>query len=231
MNRFCFFCLCFLAYFVVQKGDGFVKKKEEPRVVTLVKLPEPQIKSVCSLEESIKNRCSIREYANKPLSLANVSQLLWAAQGITHNSMLRASPSAGALYPLEVYVCIGNVTGLEKGKYHYNVQKHALEKISGDDKRADLSIAALGQPCIKQAPFVFILCGVFLRSQKKYGGRAQQYVYMEVGCVSENIYLQSTSLGLGTVFVGAFDDENVQKVLGLKSEQQPLCIVPVGFRK
>ena len=192
-----------------------------------IRLPQAALKGKLSLEETIKKRRSVRSYKNVAVTLPQISQLLWAAQGITSPQELRATPSAGALYPLEIYVVAGNVDGLGAGVYKYGAQTHTLTKIVDGDKRADLCRASLLQACVDLAPVSFVICGVFDRTMSKYEDRGRQYVHMEVGCVAQNVYLQAGALGLATIFVGAFDDDAVKKIVGA-ADEVPLSILPVG---
>jgi SagB-type dehydrogenase family enzyme len=204
----------------------------EKALINQVKpLEKPFSIGFMSVEEAISKRRSIRGYSKAPLTFQELSQLLWAAQGITDlKTGFRAAPSAGATYPLEVYVVIGNegVSGLEAGIYHYNPLTNELKLIVKGDFRNELSSAALEQRWVKTAPVNIVLTAVYERTTRVYGDRGIRYVHMEVGHVSENIYLQATALGLGTVTVGAFNDELVQKILTLPKEQKPLYIMPVG---
>jgi len=198
-----------------------------------VKLPEPNLNGQVSVEQALYKRSSVRTYSSEPMTLEQVGQLLWAAQGITRPGGLksggyRSAPSAGALYPLEVYVLAGKVEGLASGFYHYLPEAHALECIWNGDKRTELSRAALGQEAIQDAPGILVLSAIFERTTVKYGERGIQYVHAEVGSAAQNIYLQATALNLGTVYIGAFYDEQVSEVLGLSEEEVPLCIMPVG---
>jgi SagB-type dehydrogenase family enzyme len=193
-----------------------------------ISLPAPKTSGTVPVEEALLNRRSVREYAEIPLEPDEISQLLWAAQGLTGPSGLRAAPSAGALYPLEIYVACGNVTGLPPGLYHYIPGSHALERVSGRDVREDLYLKALQQSTVRDAPAVIILAADYNRTMGKYGERGIRYVHMEAGHVSENIYLQAYALGIGTVAIGAFDDNGVQSVLGLPQNQVPLYLMPVG---
>ncbi len=187
-------------------------------------LPEPQLKSNVSIEEAILHRRSRRNYSKTHINLSQLSQILWAAQGMTGqigNYKLRAAPSAGALYPIELYVV------LPKGVYHYLPEKHGLEKIKDGDLRPDLAKAALDQRWIKEASCDIIIAAVYKRTMAKYGQRGIRYAILEAGNVSENIYLQAESLGLGTVGIGAFTDEKVREVLGVPEDRQPLYIMPL----
>ena len=141
---------------------------------------------------------------------------------------MRTSPSAGALYPLEVYLVAGQVQELPKGIYKDRPHGHELVMVGEGDKRSDLSAAALGQSCIKAGSINIVLTAVYERTARKYGNRAERYVHMEIGHAAQNIYLQAVALGLGTVVVGAFDDERVKKVLMMETDEDPLCIMPIG---
>lgn len=181
-----------------------------------------------SVEAALLQRHSVREYSGDPLTLVELSQLLWAAQGVTHSRGMRTAPSAGALYPLELYVIVGRVDGLEKGLYRYRIGDHDLQEVSREDLQDELTAAALGQDCVADAAAVIVIAGVVERSAVKYGERALRYVHMEVGAVAENVYLQATALGLGTVYVGAFRDARVKQVLRMPEAEEPYAILPVG---
>lgn len=199
--------------------------QEEARIVPL---PSPCLEGEVPLEAALSARESVREYADEPLSLAELSQLLWAAQGVTHSGDGRTAPSAGALYPIELYVVAGNVEGLEKGLYRYRIGPHDLAEVTSEDLQAQLASAALEQESVKNAPAVVVIAGVVERTAQKYGQRAARYVHMEVGAVAENVLLQATALELGAVFVGAFSDTRVKQVLRMADEESPFAIVPIG---
>jgi len=194
----------------------------------IIILPEPQNSGSMSVEEALLERRSIRNYKDEALTLAEVSQLLWAAQGITNVRGYRTAPSAGALYPLEVYMVAGNVEGLPAGVYKYRPQGHELEKVAGGDVRAELCAAAIDQECVEDGAVVLVFAAVYERTTGKYGERGVRYVHMEVGHAAQNVYLQAVSLGLGTVVVGAFDDDEVGKLLQMLDDERALCIMPVG---
>ena len=194
----------------------------------VVKLPEPRTRGEISVEEALRARRSVREYRNELITADDISQLLWAAQGITGPRGERTAPSAGALYPLEVYVLMGRVVNFPSGIYKYKPQGHELVMIAEGDIRAELSDAALHQPWIKESAAVIVFSAVYARTEKKYGKRASRYVPMEVGHSAQNVYLQAVSLRLGTVFVGAFDDLKVKKLMHMESGEQPLGLMPVG---
>lgn len=196
-----------------------------------IKLPQPLFDSKTSVETALHERRSIRDYRNIPIALSDLSQLLWAAQGPSGTGGGRTTPSAGALYPLEVTVIVGNVAGLQAGIYLYKPENHELLKIKEGDNRAELSKAALGQSAILNAPAVIVISAVYERTMTKYGERGIRYVHMEAGHAAENIYLQAVSLNLGTVVIGAFDDDAVKKAANLTVREQPLYIMPVGKAK
>ncbi|HRD23318.1 MAG TPA: SagB/ThcOx family dehydrogenase [Candidatus Hydrothermia bacterium] len=193
----------------------------------MIKLPDPVKDSKFSVERAINERRSIRTYKDAPLTLKEVSQLLWASQG-TVASGRRAAPSAGATYPLEIFFVAGNVEGLKQGLYRYKNKEHSLELIREGDFRKPVSDRALRQDMILKAPATIVVSAVFERTKARYGTRAERYVHMEAGHVGENIMLQATALGLGTVPVGAFIDSEVKSVLGIKED--PLYLFPVGWK-
>lgn len=193
-----------------------------------VKLPEPQHEGKVSIEETLFERRSVRGYKNEPLTLAEVSQLLWAAQGITESGGLRTAPSAGALYPLEVYLVAGNVSSLSSGIYKYVPDGHQLIRMSDGDVRGELARAALSQTFIADAPASFIFTAVYERTTRKYGERGVRYVHVEVGHAAENLLLQGVALGIGAVTVGAFADDQVARLMKLPAGEEPLYIIAAG---
>ena len=196
----------------------------------VVKLPRPELEGKVSLEEAIARRRSVRRYRAEPLTLSQLSQVLWSAQGITAGGELRAAPSAGAKYPLELFAFVGKqaIDGLEAGIYHYEVDSHSLACSQRGDLRRELARAALDQGFIVSAPVDIVICAIYTRTSYTYGRRGERYVHMEVGHVGENIHLQAVALGLATVEVGAFDDEEVRKVLDVDERIKPLYIMPLG---
>lgn len=189
-----------------------------------IKLPKPKEKGLTSMEETLNQRRSVRDYKKGPLSLEEISQILWAASG--KNLYRRTSPSAGATYPLEIYLAAGEVEGLEPGLYQYSYSRHSLERIKEQDIRERLARATLGQGMIEEAPIDIIVAADYGRTTGHYGQRGIRYVHMEVGHVGQNISLQANALSLGTVMIGAFEDKQVKEILGIKEE--PLYIIPVG---
>jgi SagB-type dehydrogenase family enzyme len=187
-----------------------------------ISLPPPRLEGQVSLEAAIAARRSVREFTAEALSLGEISQLLWAAQGITDPRGLRAAPSAGALYPLELYVSTAD------GSYHYVPHQHSLEVVGEEDRRSHLWDAGLRQGALQQAPAIFVVTGVYQRTEAKYGDRAERYVKLEAGHAAENILLQAVALELGAVPIGAFSDDQVQAALELPADHQPLYLTPVG---
>jgi SagB-type dehydrogenase family enzyme len=222
--------LCMVTGFALSQANGMTNPMPEYKSET-IKLPEPAQDSNTSIEEAILKRRSARTYKESPLTLKEISQLLWAAQGITDPRGLRAAPSAGALYPLEIYVIAGNVNDLPDGIYHYKPLKHELVRIVKGDKRNELCNAALGQSSIRTAAAVIVFSAVYERTTIKYGDRGIKYVHIETGHAAQNVFLQAVSLDLGTVVIGAFDDDAVTEVLKMPDREQPLYIMPVGRMK
>ena len=193
-----------------------------------IQLPTPSYGGDISVEAALLQRRSIRNYGDQPLSVEQVSQLLWAAQGITDSAGHRTAPSAGALYPLEIFLLAGEVDGMAQGVYRYIPAEHALSLLRPEDRRQELQMAALNQSAIGDGAVVILLAGVYERTEVKYGTRGAQYVHIEVGNVAQNIYLQATALDLGTVFIGAFYEDLVKAAIGLGEAEEPLGIMPVG---
>jgi SagB-type dehydrogenase family enzyme len=194
----------------------------------IIKLPEPKYNGSIPVEEALLRRRSVRDFKDVPLTISEVSQLLWAAEGITGAGGRRTFPSAGALYPLELRIVAGNVNDLPTGIYKYMPDGHELRKIEKGDRRSDLRDAALGQSSVKRAPAIMVLSGVYERTTSKYGERGIRYVHMEAGHAAQNIYLQTVSLGLGTVVIGAFRDDEVRKFMKMEDGERPLYLMPVG---
>jgi SagB-type dehydrogenase family enzyme len=192
-----------------------------------VSLPMPTLEGELAVESAIAARRSVRRFTNDPVTLEQLSRLLWAAQGITgEDGFKRAAPSAGAKYPMEIFVVAGRVEGLEPGVYWYVPSGHTLNLLSVGDHRRELSDYALSQEWISDAPLSLVITGVYERTMEKYDERGIRYVHIEVGAVAENVYLQAESLGLGTTMVGAFSDEDVRELL--RADVSPLGIMPIG---
>lgn len=195
---------------------------------TAIKLPEPRYDSDVSIEQSLLRRRSIRSYTGEPLTLQEVSQLLWAAQGVTDVRGFRTAPSAGALYPIEVYVVAGDVENLGSGIYKYEPFEHELSLVIDGDKRSELADAALAQSWVEEGALAIVFTAVYGRTTVKYGERGVRYVHIEVGHAAQNLCLQATAMELGVVTVGAFNDERVAKLLNLPEDEKPMYIIPVG---
>jgi len=215
------FLLCMSA------GGGLVSG-EPGRVVSL---PEPRFDGETSVEEALLRRRSVRSYSGAPLTLREVSQLLWAAQGVTNERGFRTAPSGGALYPLELYAVVGSAGGLRPGIYKYRPGEHSLVMVLEGDRRAELSEATLRQTFVKDAPVSLVFSAVYERITKKYGERGIRYAHMEAGHAAQNVYLQGVALGIDTVVVGAFRDAAVGKVIGAGKNETPLYIMPLGRKK
>jgi len=221
--------LCFsVGLTVATPGWGQVEEKG------MIQLPNPTYDDKVSVERAIKKRRTIRDFLPKPLSLAQLSQLLWSAQGITDESYgFRAAPSAGALYPLDVYAVVGDrgVTGLQSGVYGYIPASHSLKLIRAGDSRNDVAAASLAQMWMAQAPVIFVITSEYERTTSKYGKRGIRYAHIEVGHVGQNIFLQAGALGLGAGIVGAFHDDEVAKTIGAPELHHSLIVMPVGYKR
>ena len=193
-----------------------------------IKLPKPRLKGTIAVEQAIRRRRSTRQFPDKPVSLEDLSQVLWAAQGVTGAYNERTAPSAGSTFPLEMYVVAGNVSDLPAGVYKYEPRAHKLSRISSGDIRAGLAEAAIQQKCVSRCAVAVVLAAVYERTTAEYGERGIQYVHMEIGHVGQNIHLQAAALGLGSVAVGAFEDHAVASLLGLPRNEHPLYIMPLG---
>jgi len=197
-------------------------------------LPRPAYEGEVSVERAIKERRTVREFRPDSLSITQLSQLLWAAQGITEvRRGYRAAPSAGSLYPLDVYAVVGKggVEALGPGVYRYTPANHGLEVVRDGDRRKDVAYAALTQMWIAEAPVIFVITAEYRRITRKYGERGVHYAHIEVGHVGENIFLQAGALGLGAGIVGAFRDASVAKAIEAPKGHEPLIIIPVGHKE
>jgi SagB-type dehydrogenase family enzyme len=199
-----------------------------PDESAVVPLPRPQTGGGPGLDGLLALRRSVRSFSPVEVPLESASQLLWAAQGITRAGGLRTTASAGALYPLELYLTAGKVTGLEPGLFHYDPTSHSLRLHTDGDLRVDLADAAVHQHWIARAPAILVIAGVHARSAVKYTSMAPRYVHIEAGNAAGHIALQAVALGLETVMVGALSEPDVQRVLGLSDEVRPLLLMPVG---
>jgi SagB-type dehydrogenase family enzyme len=188
-----------------------------------VTLPSPGQNGGMNLTGALARRRSVRAFSDQPLTDQQLSQLLWAAQGITDGEGHRTAPSAGALYPLEVYVAMAI------GVYHYEPRARQLSRILDRDPRPALYQAALRQEAIREAPVVFVITAVYARTEQRYGvERGTRYVHLEAGHAAQNVLLQATALGLGAVPIGSFSDSEIRTVLTLPEDHAPLYLIPVG---
>lgn len=190
-------------------------------VLNVTELPEPRLDSNYSFERAVLTRRSVRDYTSEPLTLEEVSQLLWAGQGLTSGE-LRAAPSAGALYPFELYIAS------DRGVHHYKPADHSIELLNEGDVRSELGVAALHQDHVTNAAAVIILSAVYDRITGKYGNRGVMYAHIEAGHITQNILLQATVLGLGACPVGAFNPNEFSKIMGLPSNEEVVYIITVG---
>jgi len=197
-------------------------------------LPLPRTTGDISLEEALANRRSRRNFSDSPLSMEQLSQILWAAYGITLEMQgglrggFRTTPSAGATFPLEIYVAVGNIEGLDPGVFRYISEDHTLLRLSYEDIRHELSNIALDQRMVADAPMTIFYTSVMYRITERYGDRGIRYAYIELGHSAQNVYLQVEALGLGTVAIGAFDDNRIRDIFELAVGEEPLYLMPIG---
>jgi len=199
-----------------------------------IALPKPSLDGKVSVEKAIQRRRTIRDFRDTPLSIQQLAQLLWAAQGITDQKYgKRTAPSGGARYPLDIYIIAGKkeVEGLEEGVYHYVPENHSISSMNKKDLRREVGSASLGQMWMAGAPVIFVITTENGRITGRYGDRGIRYAQIEAGHVGQNLFLQAEALGLGAGIVGAFNDEQVVQVMGLPSQHEPLLILPVGYKK
>ena len=215
--------------------DVSLSKTSKPNsaVPTIIQLPKPDSMGL-SVEEALKQRKSIRNFSDKPITLQQLSLILYAAQGITHTKFghkFRSAPSAGALYPIEVYIVAERIKDITPGLYHYLPEKHQLHLKQHGELLSALSDEALSQQAIAESACSIILTAVPSRTTNKYGRRGHRYIHIEAGHISQNIYLQVTSLKLGSVAIGAFRDVLLKEFLGIKkdNEEYPIYIHAVGI--
>ena len=207
---------------------GAVSFAAEPRTVAL---PKPDVTGKVTLEQAIAQRRSVREYTPGALTLAEVSQLMWVAQGITSPDGKRATPSARAVYPLQVWLVANDVTGLRPGIYRYEPKEHALALVTAGEQRDSMAAAARGQAAIQHAAAVVAVIGDSTLAATKFRGNAERWLGMEAGFVVQDVYLECTALGLGTVMVGGFEESSVRRALGVPAAWEALALMPVGRRK
>jgi len=217
------------------QAQSKLTKVEGPQLTYI--LPSPQTNGTVSVEQALENRRSRRDFIDKAISAEQLSQILWAAYGVTNaipdnpslGGGLRTAPSAGALYPFEIYAVIGKVNGIEAGVYKYIAKDHKIIRTIDRDIREELSAVALGQEFLKKAPVTILYSAIYSRMTQKYGDRGRdRYVCMDLGHSAQNIYLQAETLNLGTCAIGAFVDSKMAELLQLTEEEEPLYIMPVG---
>lgn len=231
--------LLLIAVFTVALGCSGLSEIAErvPPAGDTIKLPDPVLKGSMSVEEVLYTRRSVRQYKDEALDLATAAQLLWSAYGVTkihekRGLYFKTAPSAGATYPLNVYLLAGNVTGLEQGLYKYIPESHALVLIMKGDFRKELTSVCYNQDMIEQAPLSIIHTAEYKRLTKRYGKRGEErYVCMDLGHSAQNVYLQATALSLGTCAIGAFNDKMFIKLFELPAGETPLYVMPVGKLK
>lgn len=194
----------------------------------MVKLPDVIIDGKVSLEKAISLRRSVRTFRDAPLTLSELGQLLWSAQGITNERGFRAAPSAGATFPLEMFVVVNNVEGLAKGIYHYHPHDHGMEFVREEDVAEPLFRACLSQSMILDGGAVLVFAAIYERTTARYGDRGERYVLNEIGHASQNVHLQAAALDLGTVVIGAYRDDEVEEILQLGEQIRVLYLMPVG---
>lgn len=194
----------------------------------MIELPKARIGSKYSLESTLNQRRSVREFNDSALTLKEISQLLWAAQGVTDLRGYRTAPSAGALYPLEIYLAARSIQGLHPAIYRYRPQHHTLQQTEASDKHAQIAKAAFEQSWLANSPVILVISAIYERTTQKYGDRGIRYVHMEAGHAAQNVFLQAVALDLQTITVGAFDDNAISEILRLSSKEQPLYLMPIG---
>lgn len=196
----------------------------------LVTLPSPGVSDPFPLDQAISERHSVRSFQRRGLTQLMLARLLWSAQG-RRDAFYRTVPSAGATYPLDLLVMVSasGVEGIPHGLFKYRPEEHALLKEEEKDQRKALAVAAINQDFIRSAPVVLMVAADLTRIEPRYGSRSWRYIYLEAGHVGQNVSLMAVSLGLGSVMIGAFYDEQVKKILGLENHTEPVYIIPVGY--
>ena len=210
-----------------------VGKENMDNQEAVMKLPPPKTKGTVSVEQAIKQRRTVRAFMSQALDLNQLSQLLWAAHGITENKgFKRAAPSAGALYPMDVYVVVGqnSVVQIEAGVYHYEPKGHFLSLIAKSDLRDVIVRASLSQVWMAKAPISFIITAEYKRVTEKYGKRGVRYAMIEAGHMGQNLFLQAEALGFKAGIVGAFHDKELIEVMNIPPSYEPLFIMPIGYQ-
>lgn len=220
--------LCSMSFFIFFPGQISIAAE--------ISLPKPSHKGNVTVEEALKARRTHRSFTSRALTLKQFSQLLWGAYGVTareYGYYLKTAPSAGALYPLDLYAVVGGhgVESLDPGVYHFRPENHTVKLLKKGDLRMEVARRSLRQMWIAKAPLMLVITGEYDRSRVKYGSRGVTYTHIEAGCVGQNIFLQAEASGLKAGIVGAFNNQEVIKAIGLPSSHDPLLIMPVGFSK
>jgi len=192
-----------------------------------IALPAPKTDGTFSLEKALHERRSLRGPAETPLTLEEIGQLCWAAQGVTDEKGHRTAPSAMAAYPLELYVLAGSVTGLAPGGYHYEPAQHALTPRTGGPQLVDFEQQAVGQGWTAKVPAIFVISGSTAK-MTRMRDRAAQFMWVEAGLAAQGFFLEATALGLGSTYVGGFDPAAARTALGLAEGEEVLAVLPVG---
>lgn len=195
-----------------------------------IELPSFEPTRAMSLDQTLKQRKSVREFQPKSISMGQLSYLLWASTGVQRiedGYEFRTAPSAGALYPIETYIVANNVRTLEAGLYHYSIRSHQLEQLRTDDLRLQIAGAALGQGMCAAAAAVFVWTAIFERCKWKYGQRAYRYIYLDAGHIAENLALAATSLNLGSCEIGALYDAQSNAILGVEDDEESIIYMAV----
>jgi len=218
-----------LIFLVLAAPENIGHSKYDPSKV--IALPEPRFDGGISVEKALKERRSIRSFEEKAVALEDISQLLWASQGITDDKGHRTAPSAMARYPLEIYLLAGNISGLPAGVYHYSPQGHNLTIIAEGNKIDELFNTPIGQVDWRNdAPAIFVITGVFERMNKIPGQDLSRFVYIEAGTAAENLLLEVVSLGLASTYTASFDANKIRTLLELSQGEEPIGVLPVGWK-
>ncbi len=217
-----------------KNGNTMESEKKQVESPENINLPPPSFSGEMSVEESLKLRRSVRSYSDRSLSLEDVSQVLWSAYGVSDSESfrikLRTAPSAGATYPLELYLMVGNVEGLSPGIYKYHPESHSLSLHIAGDLRKEVAEACLGQKMLHEAPATIIYKVVYSRITPRYGQRgSDRYVCMDIGHSAQNVYLQTTAMGMATCAIGAFDDDKLTRIIKPQGEEEVLYLMPFGY--
>ncbi|MFX1376720.1 MAG: SagB/ThcOx family dehydrogenase [Promethearchaeota archaeon] len=215
----------------VKKPDTY---KTYPNAIKTIKLPNPEFNKNIMFWDIVRNRKSTRKFKNEPITLKQVSLLLFGMTGLTRispNFAFRTIPSAGGLYPIEVYATINNIENLEKGIYHYNISKHSLELIKNGDFRNTIARGCLDQKIAYNSAANFVWTAVIERSKWKYLQRCYRYIYLDAGHIGQNFYLIAEALGLGACTIGAIYDDELNELLELDGINETVIYVGVIGKK